>query len=43
MTFKILADKSNKIIDYCNVRSANVSLDKNIRFDSLTVPSMVMS
>ena len=43
MTFKILTDKSTKIIHRSNVRPADVPLDKNIRLDPLTVPCVVKS
>ena len=43
MTFKILTDKSNKIIHRSNIRSADIPLEKNIRLDPLTIPSVVRS
>ena len=43
MTFKILTNKSNKIIHFSNVRPADIPLEKNIRLDPLTIPSVVKS
>ena len=43
MTFKILTDKSNKIIHRSNVRPTYVPLDKKIRLEPLTVPCVVKS
>ena len=43
MTFKILTDKSNKIIHRSNVRPADIPLEKNIRLDPLIIPSVVKS
>ena len=43
MMFKILTYKSNKIINYSNIRSANSPLDKNICLDPLIFPRIVKS
>ena len=40
---KILINKFSKIIYYSNIRPADVPLDKNIRYDSLTIPHVVTS
>ena len=41
MTFKILTDKTCKIIHRSNVRSANDPLESNIRLDPLTIPKII--
>ena len=43
MAFKILANKSTKIIYRSNVRPADVLLDKNICLDPLNIPCVVTS
>ena len=41
VTFKILSDKTCKIIHRSNVRSANDPLESNIRLDPLTIPKVI--
>ena len=41
MIFKILSDKSSKIIHYSNVRPADIPLDINIYLNLLMIPSIV--
>ena len=43
MTFKILTDKSSKIIHCSNVRPTDIPLEKNIRLNPLIIPSVVKS